>query len=99
LGVLPALGITGVDLRQVQPAAEYRSDVALAMSGGTRLFHVALHAGVALEVAVHVRLSFAALDTESTCEPERRHAVDQAEVDRLRGASLVGRHVGQLHAE
>ena len=57
------------------------------------------HAGIALEVLVDELLRRAALDAELLREPERAHAVDQPEVDRLDVAPLVGRDLGQRHAE
>jgi len=73
---------------QVQPAPEHRSRRIPARAPSRGLVHVALHARVALEVEVHVALRGAALDAELAGESERRHAVDQPEVDRLGGAAL-----------
>ncbi len=55
-----------------------------------RLLHVAGDAGVAREVAVDVGLRRAAFQPELAGEAEGAHAVDQAEVDALGDATLVG---------
>ena len=55
--------------------------------------------GIALEILVDELLRGAALDAELLREAERAHAVDQPEVDRLDVAALVGRHLGERHAE
>src|SRR5690606_3776531 len=99
LRVLAALRVALVDLRQIKPSPEYGRDVALGPRPLARLVHVALHAGIALEVEIDITLRLAALDAELTRQAERRHAVDQAEVDRLRGAALIGGGLVQRHAE
>ena len=55
--------------------------------------------GIALEILVDELLRRGALDAELLREAERAHPVDQAEVDRLDVAPLVGRHLGERHAE
>ena len=91
LGVLAQLRVARADVGQVQPPAEYRLDVTDLPRLRARLVHEALHAGIALEVALHVLLRRAALDAEVACQAERRHAVHETEVDDLGGAALVGR--------
>src|SRR5678816_817323 len=56
-------------------------------------------AGIPREVALHVLLRGAALYAELAREPERRHAIDQAEIDYLRIAALFTAHLGRRHAE
>jgi hypothetical protein len=58
-----------------------------------------LHARDSAEVEVDVLLRGAAVDAELACETERRHAIDQAEIDRLRGTPLVRRHMSGIGAE
>ena len=99
LGVLSQLAVARPDLRQVQPAAEHGLDVALLPGERAGFVHVALHAGVAREVQLHVPLGLAALDAELAREPERRHSVDQSEVDGLRGTPLLGADLVRRHAE
>src|SRR3546814_8328849 len=48
------------------------------------------HPRVAAEIQRDVILRLAARDTELARQPERTHAVHQAEVDRLGGAALIG---------
>src|SRR5690606_8211817 len=55
--------------------------------------------GVALKVEIDIALRLAALDAELAREAEGRHPVDQAEIDRLRRAALIGRDVAERHAE
>src|SRR5688572_22643906 len=79
------LRIAGVDVGQVQPAAEHGSDVAEPPRAVARRIHVAAHARVALEVAVDVSLGLAAFEAELLREPEGGHSIDQSEVDGLGG--------------
>ncbi len=99
LGRLAALRSAAADLRQPEPAAEHRFDVAAIARHLARFLHVARDARITCEVAVDVRLGRCPLDAEVLREPERRHAVDQAEVDRLGGAPLVRRDFLELAAE
>ncbi len=55
--------------------------------------------GVTAEVAPDVFLRGVPLDAELAREAESRHAVDQPEVDRLRGAALVVRHLVRRDVE
>src|SRR5690606_592414 len=48
LGVLAALGVAGIDVRQVEPAAEDGRDEALLAGKLPGLVHVALYAGITL---------------------------------------------------
>ena len=62
LGALAQLRVSRADIRQVQPPAEHRLDVAGLACLGARLVHEALHTRVAPEVTLHVLLCGAALD-------------------------------------
>ena len=53
-------GVARLNLRQVQPAAKHRLDVAGFTRLAARLLHIALHARITLEVKIHVLLRFAA---------------------------------------
>ena len=97
-GLLELL-VARVDVRQIEPAAEHGLDVALRLGLRARLLHVALHAGIAREVQVDVFLRGAARDAELLGEAERAHAVDEAEVDRLGRAALVGGDLVERRAE
>src|SRR5690606_9212252 len=99
LRIVAPLGVALVDLGQVEPAAEDGRDVAVPPGPLAGLVHVARDAGVALEIPVDVALRLAALDAELAREAERGHAIDEAEVDRLRGAALIGRDVRERHVE
>src|SRR5690606_14202128 len=88
-----------MDLRQVQAAAEQGLDVTLVRSLDAGVFHVAQHARVAGEVAVDTVLGLLAIDTDRLGQAEGAHAVDQAEVDRLGTAPLVGGDLLQRYAE
>ena len=93
IGILSQLVVAGTDLRQVQPAAEDRLDVTKLPRGRAGLVHVALHAGIALEIEVDVLLGRAALDAELPGKAEGRHAVDEPEVDGLGRPALVRGHL------
>ena len=99
LGALAAHRLAGADLRQPQAAAEDGLDVAVLAGGFARFFHVAGDAGIAGEVAVDVGLRRAALELELAREAEGAHAVDQAEVDDLGDAALVGADFDRRDAE
>jgi hypothetical protein len=62
-------------------------------------FHVAGNAGITGEVAFDVSLRRAAFEAELAGEAEGAHAVDQAEVDALGDAALVGADFERRHAE
>ena len=94
-----ARAVGRVDLGQPEPAAEHRLHEALALGLGARALHVARHARVSGEVAVDVELGRLALDVQVGRQPEGAHAVDQAEVDDLGGAPLIGRDLAHRHAE
>ncbi len=63
------------------------------------LVHVAGHAGIAGEIPVDIELGGVAADAEVARQPERAHAVDEAEVDDLGVAALLGRDLQRRHAE
>src|SRR6185369_17767705 len=77
------------DVVEIEPAAEYRFDIAALARLLARLVHVATHARISLEIQLDVAFRLAALDAESRSEPECGHAVDEPEVDHLRGAPLI----------
>ena len=81
--------VAGVDVLQVQAAAEHGFDIALLARLLARALHEIAHAGIAREVQRDVVLRLAARDAELARQAERAHAVHQAEVDRLGGAALV----------
>jgi hypothetical protein len=60
------------------------------------LVHVALDAGEAREVAVDVVARRLLLDAQALRQAERAHAVDQAEVDGLGIAALLGETLRRL---
>ena len=61
--------------------------------------HVASHTRVAGKVLFDVVRSRAAFDAEVLRQPESTHAVDEAEIDHLGHAALLGRHRIGLNAE
>ncbi len=63
------------------------------------LVHVAGHAGIAREIPVDIELGGVAADAEVARQPERAHAVDEAEVDDLGVAALFGRDLQRRHTE
>jgi hypothetical protein len=93
LGVLAQSLVARLDLGQIQPPSEYGFHEARFARLARGLVHVALHAGIALEIKIDVFLRLAAPYAQLTREAERRHAVDQAEIDRLGGAPLIGGHL------
>ena len=78
-----------LDLGQPQPAAEHGLDVARSRAVSRVRCMYSATPGIAREIAVHVLLRRRALDAELAREPERRHAVDQPEVDHLGVAPLL----------
>src|SRR5579859_646077 len=88
LRTLAARRIARLDLGQIKPAPEDRLDIAEVACSFARTLHVVLYPGVTQEIALHVLLRRAALDTQLRGEPEGRHAVDQSEVDDFRVAAL-----------
>mgnify|MGYP000747621892 CR=1 FL=1 len=83
----------------LRAAAESGPHEALETRAVARLLHVARDARIAREVAVDPALRGGALDLQRLGEAVRAHAVDQAEVDRLGAAALVGADLLQRHAE
>lgn len=61
--------------------------------------HVALHAGVTLEVLVDVSRCGLGLNAQILGQTKAAHAVDQAKVDDLGIATLLARHVFHAHAK
>ena len=88
-----------MDFGQPQAPAEHGFDVALLARFFARRAHVFGNARIAREIAIHVLLRGGALDAELAGEPECRHAVDQAEVDHLGVAPLLGIDRRGLEAE
>ena len=99
LGSLAHGLVLGMNFRQVQAATEQGFDVALLAGLLAGAFHIAQHARVAGEVAVNVSLRLLAIDTDLFGQTKGTHAVDQAEVDGLGAAALVGGDLLQVHAE
>ncbi len=91
--------VLGVDVRQVQTTTEDGLDIALLGSLGAGALHVLKHAGIAGKIAVDISLGLLAVDADLLGQPERAHAVDQAEVDRLGAAAHVIGDLRQVHAE
>ena len=58
-----------------------------------------MDARIAREIQVDVLLGELSLDTELAGKTKGRHAVDEAEVDRLGATTLSVRHVGERRAE
>ena len=61
--------------------------------------HILQHARIALKIEIHIALRFAARDPQLTGKTKCTHAVNQAEVDRLRAAALIRRHFVQRHTK
>src|SRR6266480_914323 len=99
LGRLAAHRAAALHLRQPEAPAEHRFDVALRARAAARLVHVAFHPRIAGEIRLDVGLCRRALDAEVLRQAEARHAVDEPEVDNLRGAPLVGADLVERQAE
>src|SRR6185437_15340106 len=99
LGVLLQLAVARADVGQEQTSAEHRLDVAFAARLLARALHVTAYTRVAREVQVDVILGRAARHAELTRQAEGRHAVDEAEVDGLGRAALIGRDRLERQAE
>ena len=80
-------------------AAEERLYIALLLRLGDDALHVFAHAAVLLEVGVDVGLRLLGAHADVLREREGADAVHDAEVDGLRVAALLGRHLGERHAE
>ena len=91
--------VLGVDLGIVHAPAEHGLDVAVIVGEFLGRFHVVADAGEALEVGLDVLARLLARNAELVGQPERRDAVDDAEVDRLGAPARLGRHVLDRHAE
>src|SRR6185295_16256911 len=89
LGGLAAYRRAAFQLGQPEPAAEHGLDVAGLFGALARLVHVALGARKAREVALDIGLRRSPVDAEVLRHAERRHAVDQAEVDDFGHAALI----------
>src|SRR5665647_2566760 len=99
LGALAALAVGAVDFRYPQSAPKQRFDVALTLGSFARVLHVFAHAGVACKIALYIGLRGGAFDIEVLRQSERRHAVNQAEVDDLSIAALLAVDGFALHSE
>ena len=91
--------ILAVDLPEVPPAAEERLGETLSPRLGDRGVDVPFHAGVLLEILVDEPLRLIDRYAELAREPPRPHAVDDAEIDRLRARAHGGRHLPLRHVE
>ena len=80
-------------------APEQREHIALVLGELLRLLDVVADAGKALEIFLDVGAGLLAADAELVGEPERRDAIDDAEVDRFGAAAHIGRHALDRHAE
>ena len=74
-------------------------DVAVAPGLLTDAVHEPAHAGITVEVAVHILLRLATTDTDLLGQAECRHAVHQSEIDGLGCAPLVTVDRRQFDAE
>ena len=92
-------GVGVRDVGVVALAAEQREHVAVLLGERLGLVHVVADAGEALEIFLDVGAGLLARDAELVGEPERRDAVDDAEVDRLGAAAHLARHALHRHAE
>ena len=61
----------------------------------SQIIHETFYTGEAVEVFFHVHLCCGALNAKITRQTKCAHAIDQAEVDHLRGAALLGLHLIQ----
>ena len=87
------------DVRVVAFAPEQREHIAVLLAERLGLFHVVADAGEALEIFLDIGAGLLARDAELVGEPERRDAVDDAEIDRLGAAAHLARHALHRHAE
>ena len=92
-------GFDARDVRIVALASEQRLDIAVLAAEIARLVHVGADARETLEIFLDVGGRLLARDAELVGEAERGNAVDDAEVDRLRAATHLARHVLDRHAE
>lgn len=53
------------------------------------LFHILEHAGITLEVGIHIALCFSAGNIQLACQPKAEHAIDKTEVNRLGPSALL----------
>ena len=98
-GAGTARTVRRIDLRQPQAAAEHGLHVAARLGRQARFVHVLLHAREARKVAVDVVGRRRTLDLQVRRQPESAHAIDQAEVDHLGVAALLGLHLFRRNAE
>src|SRR3984893_11080242 len=75
LGILPQRLVARLNLRQIQASPENRFNEAAFTRLTARLFHVALHSRITLEVEIHVLLRVAPAYSELAGEPECRHPI------------------------
>src|SRR3546814_17876689 len=84
---------------QIQAAAKQGFDEAAFARAMAGAVHEVTDPRITAEEAFDVVLRFAARDAELARQTERRHAVDQAEVDRLGVAALVATDLIERQAE
>src|SRR5690606_22197538 len=94
-----ARAVGRVDLREPEAPSEYRLHVALLARLGPGTLHVGGHARVAGEIALDVVARRIPFDAEVRRQAEGAHAVDEPEVDHLRVAALLARHLLERRAE
>jgi len=88
-GVLLQIPVAALDVGQVAHPAVERLDAPVALGRRQSLLHVAFNAGVAGEIDRDELLRLLGRDAERLGETIGAHAVDEAEVDRLRRAALL----------
>ena len=91
--------VAGFDFGQIQAAAEQGFDIALLARLFADVIHVIFDAGITGEIQVDIGLRLAARQAELLRQPERGHAVNQSEIDRLGGAAQFGGDLIGRHAE
>ena len=92
-------GVRGLDVGVMAFPAKQSLDIAMLAAEIARLVHIGADAGEALEIFLDVGGGFLAGDAELVGKPERRDAVDDAEIDRLGAAADFARHAFHRHAE
>src|SRR5690349_10323672 len=80
-------------------AAEQREHITVLFRKRLGLLHVVANAGEPLEIFPDIGAGLLAADAELISEPERRNAVDDAEINRLGAAAYFARHFLDRHAE
>src|SRR5512143_960941 len=96
---LPQHLVPGFDVLQEPAASHDRQYISVFSGTCLQYINVFLDARIPIEIVIDIRLRLLSADPQFARQPERAHAVEDAEVDHLRPAPQLRGNGGRVHAE